>query len=444
MKRLCLALLMLLLLLLLPACAVQSSGGIAPYNLSVQEEELLYNKVGLPKKAQLLQFDAPEEAITLTLSFYSLAENGTWEKYNSFAASIGEERQPIPHLSGSLFIWPQDDFSFGINMSMSNLIKSQVAPHLSAEEAANLEINVASFTYLEKQQDITLNEEIPLALFLYSNGNSMITYSLDDFASPKRLAEVDVAQAITITFSDQPLQENTTTDSTDSTETTETTTPTDPFAPLDMPQAMADYQQVMDFLQQNANIMGGVDDMMLAALQDIDGDGADELMVQYVHNNWVYVQLWQMKDDEAQLVADKQLYILAGGAGRGGIGLTQFEEEQYLCIWYSKATAGGFGPSLGALELEEYLLFSCTDFSLQHSLYFYYIMNYQTGLPHISQDGNEPDALLQQNGEDISAEQFLTLQSQLEEQMQLLVGMEIDEEGGLVYIGTPLGEILQQ
>ena len=52
-------------------------------------------------------------------------------------------------------------------------------------------------------KEIKLNKEIPVAIMVYDSDNSMENYSLESYFSPDVFKDMDLVQAITLTFSDK-------------------------------------------------------------------------------------------------------------------------------------------------------------------------------------------------------------------------------------------------
>lgn len=205
MKRI---LLLLSLALLLCGCSRGETGpgipaeeGIAPYELSQDQQELL-GAFGMEDSAGLFAFLAPEEAITIEVTACRLTDAGTWEVTGSGAMSIGAERQPVSSLSGTIAMELREDYSidFNINCAGRGSFSSEKI-EFKAEALGSTK------AFLTQFQPIRLNEEIPLAIMVYDSGTSMRSYTPQDYYDTSAFEDMDLAQAVTVRFSDKEIGE---------------------------------------------------------------------------------------------------------------------------------------------------------------------------------------------------------------------------------------------
>ena len=61
--------------------------------------------------------------------------------------------------------------------------------------------------YLAEFRPIELNEEIPLAIMVYDSGTSMRSYTPQDYYDTSAFEDMDLAQAVTVRFSDKEIGE---------------------------------------------------------------------------------------------------------------------------------------------------------------------------------------------------------------------------------------------
>ena len=52
---------------------------------------------------------------------------------------------------------------------------------------------------------IELGKEIPVSVLVYDNGNSMRSYTTEDYFEPEKFKDMDLVQAVTLEFSDQEI-----------------------------------------------------------------------------------------------------------------------------------------------------------------------------------------------------------------------------------------------
>lgn len=205
MKRI---LLLLSFVLLLCGCSreetqpgIPTEEGVAPYELSQDQQELL-SAFGMEDSTGLFAFLAPEDAITVELTAYRLADAGTWEVTGNGAMSIGTERQPVSRLAGTIAMELRDNYSIDFNINCAG------RGSFSTEEI-ELDEEVLGSTrgFLKEFQPIELNKEIPLAVMVYDSGTGMRSYTPQDYYDTSVFEGMDLVQAVTVKFSDKEIGE---------------------------------------------------------------------------------------------------------------------------------------------------------------------------------------------------------------------------------------------
>ena len=58
---------------------------------------------------------------------------------------------------------------------------------------------------MKEAQKIELGKEIPVSVLVYDNGNSMRSYTTEDYFEPEKFKYMDLVQAVTLEFSDQEI-----------------------------------------------------------------------------------------------------------------------------------------------------------------------------------------------------------------------------------------------
>ncbi|WP_041445124.1 hypothetical protein [Syntrophobotulus glycolicus] len=206
MKKLLFLIIIALFSLSLGACANKtenngplSKEGIAPYELTEKETYLL-DSFGLRNESQIIEFSAPDEAITLSVNVYCLGDDGKWNNTDGGAISIGKEREPVENLKGIFTMALREDYviDFIINSSGKASYKTKKIT-LETEAIASVK------AFLEEFQVIELNKEIPVALMVYDSGTTMRSYSVQDYFEPAKFEDMDLVQALTLTFSDKQI-----------------------------------------------------------------------------------------------------------------------------------------------------------------------------------------------------------------------------------------------
>ena len=198
-KSLKILLMMLLATIILTACANDgqlNQVGIAPYQLTEQNKDLL-QVLGIADNVAVLNFKAPDEAITLELNDYNLSEDGSWQNDLAGRISIGQEREPVDQLAGTLAVLLKENRSFDININCGGGAVYRVDPLDAAQEYM-----ASARMFLSDTQAIDINQEIPIALLLYDNSTQIRSYSLSDYFTPSVFGGVDSVQFITVKFTD--------------------------------------------------------------------------------------------------------------------------------------------------------------------------------------------------------------------------------------------------
>lgn len=91
-----------------------------------------------------------------------------------------------------------DRIEFHINMAGQGAFSTH-----SVDE--NEEYVAEGKAFLKEAQKIELGKEIPVAILVYDNGNSMNSYTTEDYFEPEKLKDMDLVEAVTLEFSDQEI-----------------------------------------------------------------------------------------------------------------------------------------------------------------------------------------------------------------------------------------------
>ncbi len=204
MKRMTSAMLVFVLMVLMTACSGRvdlpkavSKEGITPYELS-ENEKFILQSFNMEDTSQIITFNAPKEAITLNASVYRLEDGGKWSSIGGGGISIGADRKPIDKLTGTFTMQLKDNHSIEFVINASGK-----ASYKTDEILIDSEVMASTKAFLQQSRDITINSEIPVALMVYDSGNSMITYSLQDYFEPSKFKGMDLVQVVTLEFSDK-------------------------------------------------------------------------------------------------------------------------------------------------------------------------------------------------------------------------------------------------
>ncbi len=199
-----------LLSLLLAGCGAEKGGafqplekpGIAPYSLS-ESEELLLRSLGLNGSAQFVKFRSPAEAKSLNVDVYRL-HDGAWESVGGGGISLDTDKEDDGTINGVFTMRLLPDHAIEFHICTGEDLGSSSA-YTSDELPLEEEMTGSSQCFFqndgkETPQEIQLGREIPVALMAYDSGTSMQSFTLEDYFNPAALANLDLVQAVVLTF----------------------------------------------------------------------------------------------------------------------------------------------------------------------------------------------------------------------------------------------------
>lgn len=194
----------IILTLVLSACSnntdtpnILRKEGVAPYELSESDIYLL-ESLGLKKDANIISFKAPKTAKSLKVNVYSLNDDDTWNITGGGQVSLGQDANPDDRLEGTFTMTLKDNYAINFNINTMG-----IASYQTEAMDVDLESRVSSVGFMTDFQSIEINKEIPVALMIYDSGSSMRSYAMEDFFSPSKFEEMDLVQAVTLTFTDE-------------------------------------------------------------------------------------------------------------------------------------------------------------------------------------------------------------------------------------------------
>lgn len=190
--------------LILTACSskadlpeVLSKEGVSPYELSEREKYILQS-FNMEGTSQIISFNAPQEAISLNVNVYRLNDGGKWDNIGGGGISIGKDRKPVDKITGTFTMQLKENYviDFVINTTGRASYKTE-------EIILDGEIMVSAKGFLREFQDITINKEMPVAFMVYNGGNTMKSYTLQDYFEPSKFEGMDLVQVVTLEFSEE-------------------------------------------------------------------------------------------------------------------------------------------------------------------------------------------------------------------------------------------------
>lgn len=189
------------LFLLLSACSAPQDPAatdehcVAPYPLTEQDETLL-RSFGLDGSSQILTFQAPTEATVLHVQIYRLGDEQTWCSTDTGSIYLGTDRAPTDRLAGIFTMQLLDHYALVFHIDSNGL-----ASYQTEGLSINMLPTLSATLFLEEAQPIELEQEIPVALMIYSSDNSIRVHTLQDYFNPSAFSNSELVQAVTLKFS---------------------------------------------------------------------------------------------------------------------------------------------------------------------------------------------------------------------------------------------------
>lgn len=177
--------------------------GVQPYALSESNKKLLQS-LGLENKVNIVSFKAPKSVRSLEINTYILGKDKIWKKNDGGKISLGKDSNPDDILEGNVAMLLKENYKVEIHVSTSDRASYQIGGIVNEGPPTNdSSTRMSSRSFLMEFKKIELNKEIPVAIMVYYSGTSMRSYSVENFFSPTDFAEMDLVQAVTLTFTDK-------------------------------------------------------------------------------------------------------------------------------------------------------------------------------------------------------------------------------------------------
>ena len=206
MKNTVVRLLAALMMVCLTACSstprpTQESrqGSLVPYELTERESALL-EVLGVKDRAQIIEFHAPEGVKSVAVQVHRLRQDGAWNTETAFA--FGFETSETNTISDGFFamiLGENNSIEFHVSHNSSHMSSKTDEIILEAEAIAS------TTSFLGNAVDLVLDQEIPVAFLVYDSDGHMPGASVEDYFEPSAFHGMDLVQAVTLTFSSEPL-----------------------------------------------------------------------------------------------------------------------------------------------------------------------------------------------------------------------------------------------
>lgn len=164
--------------------------GIAPYELSEGEEYIL-NVMNIKKDALLVSYNATENSKMLMVRVYNL-NDGQWDETGNLTFVIADDNK-----QGTISIMEKDNYVLELS-TISASAKSEMIDD-------DNEYIRSQKTVINDFQNIELNKEIPVAIYINDSDTAGVPIELSEFSDPSNFEGIDLVRAVTFEFMDETL-----------------------------------------------------------------------------------------------------------------------------------------------------------------------------------------------------------------------------------------------
>lgn len=164
--------------------------GIAPYDLSEGEEYIL-NVMNIKKDTLLVSYNATENSKMLMVRVYNL-NDGQWDEIGNLTFVIADDNK-----HGTISIMEKDNYVLEL---------STISAYTESEKIDDENEYVQSQkTVINDFQNIELNKEIPVAIYINDSDTAGVPIELSEFSDPSNFEGIDLVRAVTFEFMDETL-----------------------------------------------------------------------------------------------------------------------------------------------------------------------------------------------------------------------------------------------
>lgn len=164
--------------------------GIAPYDLSEGEEYIL-DVMNIKKDALLVSYNATENSKMLMVRVYNL-NDGQWDETGNLAFVIADDNK-----QGTISIMEKDNYV----LELSTISASAKSEKIDDEN----QYVQSQKTVINDFQNIELNKEIPVAIYINDSDTAGVPIELSEFSDPSNFEGIDLVRAVTFEFMDETL-----------------------------------------------------------------------------------------------------------------------------------------------------------------------------------------------------------------------------------------------
>jgi len=163
--------------------------GIAPYDLSEGEEYIL-DVMNIKKDTLLVSYNATENTKMLMVRVYNL-NDGQWDEIGNLAFVIADDNK-----HGTISIMEKDNYVLEL---------STISASAKSEKIDENEYVQSQKTVINDFQNIELNKEMPVAIYINDSDTAGVPIELSEFSDPSNFEGIDLVRAVTFEFMDETL-----------------------------------------------------------------------------------------------------------------------------------------------------------------------------------------------------------------------------------------------
>lgn len=164
--------------------------GIAPYDLSEGEEYIL-DVMNIKKDTLLVSYNATENSKMLMVRVYNL-NDGQWDEIGNLAFVIADDNK-----HGTISIMEKDNYV----LELSTISASAKSEKIDDEN----EYVQSQKAVINDFQNIELNKEIPVAIYINDSDTAGVPIELSEFSDPSNFEGIDLVRVVTFEFMDETL-----------------------------------------------------------------------------------------------------------------------------------------------------------------------------------------------------------------------------------------------
>lgn len=164
--------------------------GIAPYDLSEGEEYIL-DVMNIKKDTLLVSYNATENTKMLMVRVYNL-NDGQWDEIGNITFVIADDNK-----HGTISIMEKDNYV----LELSTISASAKSEKIDDEN----EYVQSQKTVINDFQNIELNKEMPVAIYINDSDTAGVPIELSEFSDPSNFEGIDLVRAVTFEFMDETL-----------------------------------------------------------------------------------------------------------------------------------------------------------------------------------------------------------------------------------------------